>query len=447
MNRYQFPQDFLWGAATASYQIEGGWNEDGKGESIWDRFSHTPGRIEDGTTGDVGCDHYHRYEEDINIMKTLGLKAYRLSLSWPRIFPSGGGEPNAAGVAFYRNLLTRLREEGIHTTVTLYHWDLPQALQDKGGWVNRDTADAFERYARFVFAAFDGLVDDWITLNEPICASFLSYWRGVHAPGMQDYGAAIYAAHHLLLAHGKAVQAFAAMKMHGRIGITLNMSCCYPASEREADRLAAERLHAAENSWFADPVLKGRYPEAALGCYHGHLAVPVRPGDMDVIASPIDFLGINNYFAVSVEDAPQAWPLGVKSRFVGKDHTEMGWGISPDGFRDLLLRLKQDYGAIPIYITENGCACNDIVDVHGEIPDGNRIDFLTRYLVAIHQALAEGVNIKGYYQWSLLDNFEWVYGYSKRFGMVYVDYETKKRTIKQSGYWYRDVMASNGFSL
>ena len=446
MKKIVFPKEFLWGATTASYQIEGAAFEDGKGESIWDRFAHTPGRISDGTNGDVGCDHYHLYKDDIAIMKELGLQAYRLSISWPRIFPDGTGQPNAKGIEFYKNLLEELRANGIKTMVTLYHWDLPQTLQDKGGWVNRQIADDFELYARHVFEQLDGLVDWWITFNEPFCSAFLGYWKGVHAPGIQDYSSALAASHHLLLAHGKAVRAFRETGTKGEIGITLNMDYYYPLNDCDEDRRAAELSHAAFNAWFADPIFKGKYPEAMLDFYRDKVVLPeIHESDLALISEKLDFLGLNHYFSDTNTPCPDKWPLGVKTDFIGGDRTDMGWGINPDGFYDLLMRLNKDYGDIPIYITENGCATRDIVNVRGEVEDHNRIDFLTRYISAAHRALKDGVNLKGYYQWSLLDNFEWSFGFSKRFGIVHVDYKTLKRTIKKSGRWYSEVIAENGF--
>lgn len=446
MEKITFPQGFLWGAATASYQIEGAAAEGGKGESIWDRFTHTPGRISDGTNGDIACDHYHLYKEDISIMKKIGLQAYRLSISWPRIFPCGTGEPNAAGIDFYKSLLGELRANGIKTAVTLYHWDLPQKLQDKGGWVNRQIAEHFELYARCLFEQLDGLVDWWITLNEPFCSSFLGYWQGVHAPGIQDYSSALAAAHHLLLSHGKAVKAFRELGTKGEIGITLNMNCCYPLTDCDEDRLAAEISHAAFNSWFSDPIFKGKYPELALERYRGKVVLPeIRETDLDVISTPIDFLGLNHYFSDSNTLCPDEWPLGIKSKIIGEDRTDMDWGVCPDGLYDLLMRIHKEYSGIKLYITENGCATRDIVNVRGEIEDCNRIDYLNRYLTAAHRAIRDGVCLKGYYQWSLLDNFEWAFGFSKRFGMVHIDYNTLKRTIKKSGYWYGKVLEENGF--
>lgn len=448
MEKIVFPEGFLWGGATAAYQIEGAWNEDGRGESIWDRFCRTPGKVLGGDSGDVACDHYHRFEEDISLMKELGLKAYRFSISWPRIFPDGFGEPNEKGIAFYRRLTEKLLEAGIQPAVTLYHWDLPQKLQDIGGWANRKVADYFEQYARFVFSRLGDLVPIWITHNEPFCASFLGYWEGRHAPGITDFKTALLAAHHILLSHGKAVKAYREMGFKGKIGITLNMNFNYPLTDTPADRAAAERAHESWNAWFADPVLKGRYPAGALALYQAKGLLPDFPQeDLAEICQPVDFLGLNHYFSSAVADDPSVYPIGAREEMIGHDRTAMDWGINPEGLHDLLVRLNRDYGGVPIYITENGCAFTDLVNHGGRVEDDNRVEFLTRYLSAAHRAIGEGVNLKGYFVWSLMDNFEWALGYSKRFGIVYVDYPTQKRIIKKSGWWYRGVIADNGFTL
>ncbi len=448
MPKLTFPDGFLWGAATASFQIEGAWNEDGKGESIWDRYCRIPGNIEDASSGDVACDHYHRYPEDIELMKELGLEAYRLSISWPRIFPKGVGTPNEAGLGFYRKLLTMLKQNNIKTAVTLYHWDLPQALQDVGGWTNRAVTDYFEDYARLLFRELDGLVDYWITFNEPLCTSFVGYWQGRHAPGIRDAAAALLVSHHLLLSHGKAVRAFRELGTKGEIGITLNMNYYYPATEDPKDKEAAELAYAYHNSWFSDPIFKGSYPENALMGYAKNVTLPeITAEDLAIISTPIDYLGLNNYFSLSARWDESSWPLAFRSDFIGENRTEMGWSINPDGLHDLLVRLHKDYNGIPIYVTENGCAFRDMVNVDGKVVDDNRIDFLRRYIAAAHRAVQEGVNLRGYFEWSLMDNFEWAFGYKKRFGLIHVDYKTQKRTIKESGYWYRDVIRNNGVEM
>lgn len=443
----QFPKDFYWGAATASYQIEGADHEDGRGECIWDRYCSMPGNILDGSSGVDGCDHYHRWEEDIELMKQLGLKTYRLSIAWPRILPEGKGEVNQKGIEFYRKLLTRLHEAGIRPAVTLYHWDLPQKLQDIGGWMNEKISDYFAEYAKVIYRELGDLIPSVITLNEPYCSAFLGYWTGRHAPGYQDFSSALLASHNLLLAHGKAVQAYRESGLKGEIGITLNMNCYYPASSSPADADAAELSHAAFNRWFYDPIFKGEYPAEVLDLYRskGIVLPDITKEDLDIIHTPIDFLGLNNYFSMATAADEKCWPLGVAEDYIGEERTEMGWGINPQGIRDLLIRLHKDCGGIKMYVTENGAAFRDMVNRNGEVEDDNRIEFLYRYLTAVHEAIESGVNLKGYYLWSLMDNFEWALGYTKRFGIIYVDYHTKQRIIKKSGYWYRDVIANNGF--
>lgn len=440
-----FPNGFLWGAATAAYQIEGAPGEDGKGPSIWDRFTHLPGKIMDGDTGDVACDHYHRYEEDIRCMKELHLTAYRLSIAWSRIFPDDSGDPNPKGIAFYRHLIGRLREEGIQPAVTLYHWDLPQWIQDRGGWANRETVAHYERYVRYVFGELGDLVPVWITHNEPWVVSFCGHWMGAHAPGMTDFSTALRVSHHLLLSHGTAVRAYREMGLPGRIGITLNMTSTYPATGSEADIQAAARHEAYTNGWFAEPVFRGRYPESLWRWYAERAAMPeVRPGDMETIAAPVDFLGINYYSPTYIRHDEHHWPLRIGWVATGKDKTEMGWEVYAEGLYDLLTGVERDYH-IPVMITENGAAYKDIVNREGKVDDDNRLDYLYRHLVQAHRAIAGGVDLQGYFVWSLTDNFEWAEGFSKRFGLVYLDYPTQKRIIKKSGYWYARVAGDNGF--
>jgi len=448
MTKLRFPENFVWGSATASYQIEGGFNEDGRGESIWDRFCRTPGNICDGSNGDTACDHYHLYEQDVELMKYLGLKSYRLSIAWPRIFPDGTGKPNEKGMAFYKNLITLLVKNGIKPAVTLYHWDLPQKLQDIGGWANRQVTDYFEQYARYVFTELGELVPMWITLNEPFCSAYVGNYIGRHAPGLRDYKTALLVSHNLLLAHGKAVKAYREMGLHGEIGITLNMDYAYPKTDSEEDRAAAELYFAAISRWYADPVLKGCYPKVLVERYQANNLMPdIQAGDMAIIHQPIDFLGLNNYYAVQVKKDKDGSPGGFIHNHFGEDFTEMGWGVNPRGLYDLLMRLHRDYNGIKLYITENGAAFRDMVLSNGEVDDSNRKEFLMRYLSDVHHAIEDGVNLHGYYLWSLLDNFEWGQGYTMRFGIIYVDYKTQKRIIKKSGHWYRQVIADNGFEV
>lgn len=446
MGQIVFPEQFLWGAATAAYQVEGAYNEDGKGENIWDRFSHIPGKTWNGDTGDVACDHYHRYEEDIKLLKELGIDTYRFSISWARIFPEGKGKPNEKGMEFYKKLVSKLTENGIKPAVTLYHWDLPQKLQDVGGWANRETVDCFEQYARYVFEELGEAVPVWITHNEPWVVSFVGNWEGRHAPGITDFSTALLVSHHLLLSHGKTVKAYREMGFKGEIGITLNMNPVYPASSRTEDIEAAKLFNEYHNKWFADPILKGKYPEDLLKVYEGKVTIPdTTQEDLDIIHQPIDFLGINNYFSSVVKFDSSKWPIQASSVDTGKDKTEMGWEINPEGIHDLLVYLHKEYNGIKILITENGAAFNDMVNREGKVEDDDRLDYLYRHLQQVHRAISEGVNVAGYYVWSLMDNFEWARGYSKRFGIIYVDYKTQKRIWKKSALWYKEVVKNNGF--
>lgn len=445
MQQKSFPKDFLWGVATSSYQIEGAWNSDGKGESIWDRFSHIPGKILDNGNGDMACDHYNRYPEDIKIMKELGIKNYRLSISWPRILPEGKGEVNQKGLEFYRKLITGLVENGITPAVTLYHWDLPQKLQDMGGWTNRDTVDCFVEYARILFTELGDLVPIWITHNEPWVAAFMGHLDGVFAPGLSDPKAAFQVAHHLLLSHGKTVKLYREMGLKGEIGITLSTSYNYPYSQSIEDRKAAQRGNEFGNFWFSDAVFKGAYPEYLFGWLKekGIIGDFIEEGDMAVISLPIDFLGINYYFSTMQKHFPDGSMMESKVVSTGRDRTQMNWEIWPEGFYDLLKDVSERYNNVKVYITENGIACSDIVDRSGRVEDSNRIDYLYKHFEQVHKAIQEGIHVAGYYVWSLLDNFEWSSGYTKRFGLVYVDYKTQERVIKKSGLWYKDIIKAN----
>jgi beta-glucosidase len=439
-----FPKDFVWGAATASFQIEGATKEDGRGESIWDRFCATPGRVLGGDTGDPACDHYHRWRGDIALMKELGLHAYRFSVAWPRIFPAGGGQLNEKGLDFYDRLVDGLLEAGITPYPTLYHWDLPQALQDKGGWANRDTAQAFAHYADVVARTLGDRVKHWITHNEPWCASILSHWLGEHAPGLKN-GPAIEAAHHILLSHGLAVPAIRAAASGARVGITLNFSPAHPASDSPADVAAARRHDGFFNRWFADPVYRGSYPEDMVELYaRMGTGAPVQPGDLETIATPIDFLGVNYYNrAVIKDDTGGDNPLGYTSVRPEGEYTHMDWEVYPDALRELLVRLHEDYAPGAMYITENGAAYPDELSPDGRVHDEARVRFLERHFAATHAAIQQGAPVKGFFVWSLMDNFEWAWGYSRRFGIVHVDYETQQRTPKDSAHYVRDVIARN----
>lgn len=441
-----FPPGFVWGAATASYQIEGAWQADGKGESIWDRFSHTPGKIEYGHTGDVACDHYHLWREDIGLMQALGLQAYRFSISWPRVLPTGRGAANAAGLDFYDQLVDGLLAAGIQPYVTLYHWDLPQALHDQGGWTNRDVAHWYADYAELVSRRLGDRVQHWITHNEPWVAAFMGELFGGHAPGNSDLRRALLVSHHLLLSHGLALQPLRANAgAAAHLGITLNFHPTYPASDRAEDEAAARRQDGFMNRWFADPLVHGRYPADILDLLDGQMAEP-QADDMALISQPIDFLGVN-YYTRTVCRAEAAGLLRTGMVAQSGEHTEMGWEVYPQGLYDLLTRLHADYAPKALYITENGAAFADTPDGDGQIRDTRREAYLREHFMQARRAIDAGVPLRGYFVWSLMDNFEWSHGYSKRFGLIYVDYATQARTIKQSGRWYSQVTRENRLAL
>ncbi len=447
-SRQQFPDGFLWGVATAAYQIEGAWDEDGKGESIWDRFVHRPYNIQDGGTGDVACDHYHRMPEDVALMQQLGIQSYRFSISWPRVLPEGRGATNPVGLDFYERLVDRLLAAGIVPSATLYHWDLPQALQDLGGWTDRDSADWFADYARVVFDRLGDRITLWATLNEPWVSAFLGYATSEHAPGHCDYSQAYQAAHHLLLSHGKAVQLFRQEGYNGQIGIVLNLSHQLPATESEADRAACRRVHEQQAGLFLDPLFNGQYPEMLFDWIGPHQP-RVLAGDLDLIRQPIDFLGVNYYLSESVSYATDGRRLKADLAPVsapGWGRTDMGWGINPAGLTAVLQMVRQ-YGDPVLYVTENGCALPDIPDGSGFVEDWARVDVLRAHLRAALDAIRAGADLRGYYVWSLMDNFEWSRGYMPRFGLVRVDYDTGRRIPKQSAYWYREVIRQNGINL
>jgi beta-glucosidase len=450
-----FPPDFLWGAATAAFQIEGSTTVDGRGPSIWDTFAATPGKVLAGDTGDPACDHYNRYPEDVELMSYLGLAAYRFSVAWPRIVPSGGGCPESRGLAFYDKLVDQLLAKDIQPIATLYHWDLPQALEDHGGWRNRDTAYRFAEYAELVHGHLGDRVKLWSTLNEPWCSAFLGYHDGRHAPGVQDSKASLEAMHHLLLGHGLALEAMRAQAPEDhRFSLVLNFTTALADNDDEASRDAIRKVDGLHNRIFLDPVLGKGYPEDVLAdvAWLGDWDRVVRDGDMDVIATPLDWLGVNYYSPTRV--APAADPLKVtEGPFPGLrgvdlldprgDLTSFGWEQNADAFAQLLTRLGQDTAGVPIVITENGSAFADEVDEQGRIDDPKRVAFLLDHLRAVHQAVQAGADIRGYLAWSLLDNFEWAEGYSQRFGIVHVDYETQRRTVKRSGTTLARVIGRN----
>ena len=449
-----FPEGFLWGAATAAYQIEGAVHQDGRGASIWDTFCHTPGRTFHGDTGDIADDHYNHLAADLRLMADLGITAYRFSVAWPRIQPSGRGPANQRGLDFYRRLVDGLRQLSITPVVTLYHWDLPQALELEGGWTSRHVVDRFAEYAGIVFDALADQVPLWITLNEPWVSAWLGYGTGVHAPGIADTGKALAATHHLLLAHGRAIRAMRARgRADCRFGIALSLSPVRPATDASVDVEAARRVDGQVNRLFLDPIFHGRYPDDVVD--HSDTAgVDLhREDDLQTIATPVDFLGVNYYSCqtVAASAAEQGEPEGrladlgaVMVTPPGVETTAMGWGIEPDGLRQMLVTLNRQYTKVPLYITENGAAFHDYMDPEGGVDDVERISFLDSHLRAAQRSLAAGVDLKGYFVWSLLDNFEWAHGYSKRFGLIYVDYATRRRTPKASFRWYREVIDGNG---
>ena len=438
-DEFAFPADFVWGAATAAYQVEGAVDEDGRGESIWDRFCATPGKVRNGETGAVACDFYHRFPDDIRLMHELGLDAFRLSIAWPRIFPEGRGRVNQSGLDFYDRLIDELLAQGVQPFPTLYHWDLPQALEDEGGWVARSTAEAFVAYAEVVAERLGDRVPHWITHNEPWVAAWLGYGTGEHAPGRASTDGALAAAHHLLLSHGWATEAIRRVVPDAQVGITLVLSPAYPASDSEADRLAAQNADGSHNRWFLDPVFRASYPADLLESF-APSAPPVEDGDLESIAAPLDFLGVNYYRRQVVRANPEGGPPLVV-RDPDASYTAMDWEIYPMGLFDLLVRVRDDYDPPPIYITENGAAFCDHVTHDGDVQDPERQAYVEAHVEAIASAIEAGVSMAGYFLWSFLDNFEWAHGYSKRFGIVYVDYPTLERVPKSSYRWYRDFIA------
>jgi beta-glucosidase len=446
-----FPADFLWGVATSAYQIEGAVDADGRGPSIWDTFTHTPEKIDGGHTGDVACDHYRRWREDVDLIAGLGVNAYRFSIAWPRVFPTGRGRLERRGLDHYSRLIDALLERGVAPVVTLYHWDLPQALEDEGGWLARETAERFAEYAAACFDAHGDRVRWWLTINEPWIVGLLGYLHGLHAPGYKDdvLGEAT-VFHHLLLAHGRAVQEYRRTGHDGRIGFAPNLCPHYPASDDPADADVADASDGYVNRWFLDPVFRGSYPEDMRRRYE-ELIGPldfVRPGDLETIAEPIDYLGVNYYaprfMQAAPGDAPWPWRVIVPDETAttggftgGVAATDAGTPIVPAGLTDLLVRVRDDYGDVPILITENGAVFPE--PVHDE----RRVRFIRDHLAALHDALEQGVPVLGYCHWSLMDNFEWALGYAQRFGLVHVDYETFVRTVKDSGRYYSRIARAN----
>jgi beta-glucosidase len=442
---YQFPRDFVWGVATASYQIEGAWNVDGKGESIWDRFAHTTGKVKGAATGDVSCDSYHRYQEDVELAKKLNAKSYRFSISWPRIQADGMGAANPKGLDYYKRLAETLREVKIRPLATLYHWDLPQKLQDTGGWPNRDMVGRFADYCGMVTRALGDHVSHWCIFNEPWVFAFLGYDTGVHAPALKDFDATMRATHVLNLSQAQAFRAIKAVNAKFQVGTAFSMFNFEPASNSAEDRAAAERAHALGNVWFLDPAVKGGYPKAFPG-ENPYQAMGVKSGDMELCKAPLDFIGINYYrrqLAMAIPSGPGDLSPAVKNFDATEGPlTDFAWEVWPDSFHEMVMRITRDYNKPVIEITENGCSYLDDPDVHGRVTDQRRIEFTRGYLSALGRAMKDGANVRGYHHWSLLDNFEWAEGYAQRFGLVYVDFRDQRRIIKDSGYWYGKLAGS-----
>ena len=448
MSNMHFPPGFVWGAATASYQIEGATSEDGRGASIWDTFSRTPGKVFHGDTGDVADDHYHLWRDDIRLMQQLGIGAYRFSVAWPRVIPKGAGAVNAAGLDFYDRLVDGLVAAKITPFVTLYHWDLPQALQDAGGWANPATVDAFVAYAEAVAKRLGDRVKHWITHNEPWVVAYLGNREGVHAPGLRDLATAVQVSHHLLVSHGRAVPVLRACSPGAKVGITLNLSTAMPYTPTDADRAAAVVQDGYLNRWFLDPIFGRGYPSDMVALY-GKAMPPVTDADLRTIAAPIDFLGVNNYFPEIVKAVPVSQDVlgcaGISTAeklAAGHTLTKMEWVIVPSALQSLLERLTRDYAPAEMYITENGAAVDDHL-VGGKVEDSGRINYLREHIGAVGRAIANGAPMKGYFVWSLLDNFEWVHGFGKRFGIVFVDYATQRRIPKASFEYYSRIVKNN----
>jgi len=437
LDRSDFPDDFLWGCATSSYQIEGAATEDGRVESIWDRFAATPGTIRDGSDGSVACDHYHRWPEDLDIGRDLGLNAYRFSIAWPRIVSGPDGGINRKGLDFYSRLVDGMLERGLQPWATLYHWDLPQFLQDRGGWASRATVDAYLAFTDAVTRCLGDRVRHWITHNEPWCTAMLGNFEGIHAPGIADFRTALQVCHHVLLSHGKALPLIRANVPDARAGIALSLHPVEPATGSDEDRAAAERHDGLRYRWFLDPLYGKGYPLETWQRF-GDAVPDVREGDLEAIATPADFLAVNYYFPEVVAHAPGHAPLDARVvARAGVERTALGWEVAPQGLATLLRRIEADYAPGEIYITENGSCYDDVVLPDGRIDDAARRSYLIRHLAVLRDELAAGRRVKGYFAWSLLDNFEWAEGYLRRFGLTHVDYATQARRLKASGEWYR----------
>jgi len=430
--------EFVWGVATSSYQIEGAANEDGRGKSIWDTFCKVPGKVANFDNGDIACDHYHRYKEDLDLMKWMGVKAYRFSVAWPRVIPDGVGRVNEMGLDFYDRLIDSLLEREIAPWLTMYHWDLPEALQIRGGWNNREVVEWFGEYAEVLTSRFGDRVKNWMTLNEPLCSAWLGHLYGDMAPGIKDLQTALNVSHHLLMSHGLACQVIRSNVSEANVGIVINVTPAVPATDSQEDSNAAQLADGFDNRWFLDPVFGRTYPADVIDTLGA--SPEIHSGDMKLIAQDLDFLGVNFYFRQTVAADQNSKPLPIRS--VNRENvkrTAMNWEVHPQAFEEILLRISKEYSPKAIYITENGSAWNDEV-INGEIIDDERIDYLARHLDVMRSAKNQGAPILGYFAWSFLDNFEWAYGYEKRFGLIYVDYKTQKRTPKKSAFFYRQLL-------
>jgi len=430
--------EFVWGVATSSYQIEGAANEGGRGQSIWDTFCKVPGKVANFDNGDIACDHYHRYKEDLDLMKWMGVKAYRFSVAWPRVIPDGVGRVNEMGLDFYDRLIDSLLEREIAPWLTMYHWDLPEALQLRGGWNNREVVEWFGEYAEVLTSRFGDRVKNWMTLNEPLCSAWLGHLYGDMAPGIKDLQTALNVSHHLLMSHGLACQVIRSNVSEANVGIVINVTPAVPATDSQEDSNAAQLADGFDNRWFLDPVFGRTYPADVIDALGA--SPEIHSGDMKLIAQDLDFLGVNFYFRQTVAADQNSKPLPIRS--VNRENvkrTAMNWEVHPQAFEEILLRISKEYSPKAIYITENGSAWNDEV-INGEIIDDERIDYLARHLDVMRSAKNQGAPILGYFAWSFLDNFEWAYGYEKRFGLIYVDYKTQKRTPKKSAFFYRQLL-------
>jgi beta-glucosidase len=430
--------EFVWGVATSSYQIEGAANEDGRGKSIWDTFCKVPGKVANFDNGNMACDHYHRYKEDLDLMKWMGVKAYRFSVAWPRVIPDGVGRVNEMGLDFYDRLIDSLLEREIAPWLTMYHWDLPEALQLRGGWNNREVVEWFGEYAEVLTSRFGDRVKNWMTLNEPLCSAWLGHLYGDMAPGIKDLQTALNVSHHLLMSHGLACQVIRSNVSEANVGIVINVTPAVPATDSQEDSYAAQLADGFDNRWFLDPVFGRTYPADVIDTLGA--SPEIHSGDMKLIAQDLDFLGVNFYFRQTVAADQNSKPLPIRS--VNRENvkrTAMNWEVHPQAFEEILLRISKEYSPKAIYITENGSAWNDEV-INGEIIDDERIDYLARHLDVMRSAKNQGAPILGYFAWSFLDNFEWAYGYEKRFGLIYVDYKTQKRTPKKSAFFYRQLL-------